>query len=421
MNMSAKPIIVVQGAQWGSEAKGMVAAALCERRNVDYAVRTGTVNAGHTVYKDGVKYVNQQLPTGWVNNGTNLVIGPGAYIHPDIFFAEVKMVRDAGFTGRIYVDNRAGLHLPVHTDRSRVSGRHHAIGATGKGCSEAIIDRIKLRGSGGMLFKEWFGAEGRADAGVTFQGGWGFTDTVNLLHGVYDRGCQILIEGTQGTLLDLYLGPYPYTTHKQCIAAQWITEAGLSPSMEYEIVLVARTYPIRVAGNSGPMPGEIDWPTLALEIDHKLHLANKPYLVHENAIKYFMDEYDNQGKYSYSSIHAELSERNADTWRKCPPDVQQELSKLFEFTTVTKKLRRVARLDIDLLKHAVQVNRPSWIALTFLNYEFPELWFNAEHRLHAKHFDYMTKIQDAVGAPIYGYSTGPESKHLLTHSLARGR
>jgi len=409
--MSRTPIVIVQGAQYGSEAKGMVAAALCERRDIRYAVRTGAVNAGHTVYYKGKKYVNQQLPTGWVNPKTRLVLGAGAYINPFQLHDEIEMIHEAtGCWPSILVDYRAGLHLTEHTERAKQSNRHYKIGATGKGCSEAILDRIRLRGSGGMLFMEWCDR----NHGMIDKWKFSFGDMAEFLNDAYDRGDSILLEGTQGTLLDLYLGPYPYTTHKQCTASQWVTEAGLSPSLEYEIVLVARTFPIRVAGNSGPLPGEISWPELMFEVNEKLRQAGKPFLVDPKAGKMFLDEWKKLGEYPYASPEVEASERNRDTMRALPPDVVEELGKLFEFTTVTKKLRRVARLNMPLLKYSCKVNRPAWVALTFLNYEFPELWGAAAPvTTFGAAMSFADDLGGKIGAPVRAVTTGPESKHFI--------
>ncbi len=419
MNVQTKPIIVVQGAQWGSEAKGMVAAALCERRKVDYAVRTGTVNAGHTVYHKGKRYVMQQLPTGWVNENTRLVIGPGAYIHPEILLAEITMLAaDGAFAKgpRLYIDERAGLHLPEHTEAAQMTGAHYKIGATGKGCSHAIISRIRNRGYGGQLFREWFAENSPTGSEIEWMsGGFFFTDTAKLLNEAYDRGNQILLEGTQGTMLDLYLGPYPYTTHKQCTASQWVTEAGLSPALDYEVVLVARTYPIRVAGNSGPMNYEITWPELTGEINAKLIAKDKPALVNPAAVTRFLQEH-RQLERAYGSILVQASEQNRDALANCPDDVVTELRKLWEFTTVTKKLRRVARLDLNLLKYSVMLNRPQSLVLTFLNYEFPHVW--GAKGIGASEWQeeqkYIRSIEEAVGAPINAVTTGPESCHYLS-------
>lgn len=185
-----KPIIVVIGGQFGSEAKGAVASALGKIYRVKWAVRTGAVNAGHTCYHAGRPWVMQQLPVGWTNPETKLVIGPGALVHPDILLRETEMLMEADprILERIFIDKRAGIHMKAHTERAGESGRHHSMGATGKGCSEALIDRIRLRGKGGHLFK---------DSIIAPQ--YRLTDTVELLHNAYDRGEQILLEGTQGS------------------------------------------------------------------------------------------------------------------------------------------------------------------------------------------------------------------------------
>lgn len=406
MGHQYKPIIVIQGAQWGSEAKGMVAAALGRRRGTDICVRTGAINAGHTVYHKGKPYKMQQLPVGWVHNA-DLVLGPGAFINPDQLAKEIWEIREAGYGKNILVDYRAGLHLPVHSERSAASGRHYRIGATGKGCSEAVIDKISNRGRGGMLFEEWVRRNG-------YLAGMEFTDTVEYLNGAYDAGKGILLEGTQGTMLDLHIGPYPYTTHKQTQIGNWMAEAGLSPSLETEVVLVARTYPIRVAGNSGPMPGEITWPELADEINKKLAAAGKLPLVDPAAISRFEVAYDTVG--FHGDVNIDKSEHNRDAWNSLDSATRDELAKLFEFTTVTHKLRRVARLDMDVLRYSVMLNRPKWIALTFMNYEFPELWgaTGTPPRGISRAYEYIEKIENAAGAPVSSFTTGPEDQHYHT-------
>ncbi len=407
-----KPIVIIQGAQFGSEGKGMVAAALCERRNIDFAVRTGGINAGHTVWHKGAQYKMQQLPTGWVNPGTTLVIGPGAYVNPEQLYKEIGIIRAAGAKNWIFVDYRAGLHLPEHAERSADSGRHYTMGATGKGCSEAVLDRIRLRGKGGMLFKGWLHKEygpGPYEIGQGFQ----FADTVKLLHSAYDNEASILLEGTQGTWLDMYLGPYPYTTHKQTTAAQWVAEAGLSPAMEYEVVLCARTYPIRVAGNSGPMPDEIDWVTLGHEINNKLWMTGMVNRVKEMSLHALRDAYC-ELRGSYGSDLVEKSNRWTDAYKSLSQITQDDLANLVEMTTVTKKVRRVARMDMEMLKESVRINRPSWIALTFLNYEFPELWDEVRPMstcLPHGAMDYMCKIEE-IECEVRAFTTGPRPENF---------
>lgn len=423
---AAHPIRLVVGGQWGSEAKGAVAAALCQIHNIDYAVRTGGVNAGHTVYHWGKPFRMQQLPTGWTNPGTDLVIGPGAYINPEILDREMAMLEEINIdvVERLHIDYRAGLHTSAHTEKSKASGRHHAMGATGKGCSEAVIDRIRNRGN----------TDDESKRRTIFGAGYGDIstyDTEELLNGAYDNGKSILIEGTQGQLLDLLLGPWPYVTHKPTSPAQWLVETGLSPSLKIEVIMAARTYPIRVAGNSGPMPNEIDWVTFARQHSN---------IIDQDAVNEFEAEVGNvatqfamEGKlprYTDTNIPnfrfsewsadmrriyaATLSEFHAEVMARLPKRTVDVLSQLFEFTTVTKKLRRIAAWDTDTMRTSVRQVRPNYIVLTFLNYVFPELWgMDEAEEIHDKAMRYVKGREEELGVEIRYVTTGPETRHMI--------
>ena len=445
------PIIIVQGGQWGSEAKGHIAAYICETEKVDIAVRTGATNAGHTVmykrdpdtaksleaamYFDGCGHQPvkmQQLPVGWVNPATDLVLGAGSLIDPKILAAECELI--TRLTGsdvrkRLYIDYRAGVHRPIHAERSAASGRQHRIGATGKGCSEALIDRIRGRGDDYRVF-------GRTSWAQDYQ----VMDTARALNDKWDAGAKILLEGTQGTLLDLYLGPYPYTTHKQTTPAVWMAEAGLSPALPTDIVLVVRTYPIRVAGNSGPMSREISWPDLARAINGKRAAHSLPPIVDDSAIQTFeesvrhvvargwqgrvprgsngLDQHtwgpDDRKFYSVavSEIHKEALDLIEYEDGHRTPGVLPQLLRLFEMTTVTKKLRRVAMLSgVDLIVSALQC-RPHRVALTFMNYEYPEHWYVAPTKVPDTG-QLVGAVERACRAPVSLLSFGPASSHVV--------
>lgn len=435
--MDRKPIIVVQGAQWGSEAKGTIAAYLCVTRKVDIAVRTGGINAGHTVIHEGKTYKMQQLPTGWVNPETELVLAAGAYINPQTLFREIDMVDDVMGRGttarRLIIDTNAGYHGTRHMKLAEGEDRHTRIGATGKGVSEAIIDKIKNRGNGAIQFIEHMPP-----------GGWPHdltvTDTSTYLNRCYDRGGQIIIEGTQGHFLDLHYGPWPYTTGKQTVVSTWLAECGLSPRLEYEIVSVARTYPIRVAGNSGPMADEITWPILAREINAKLASYGMDARVKEESIREFegaqrlcaanhtipeWSDGTDQHKWTVwdqENYATALSQLNADAMRCVKenlPEVYDDLtSHLFEFTTVTGKPRRIARFNNYDMSVSCLRDRPSWVAVTFLNYEYPVLWNGRAPDL--EHYwsslglaNYLGDIARHAGAPVRIVNMGPTLDNIV--------
>jgi adenylosuccinate synthase len=434
--MTRKPITIVVGGQYGSEAKGAIAAYLCLNESVDYAIRTGATNAGHTVEYRDRRYAMQQLPVGWVNPKTALVIGAGALINPAILVREIDNIKAA--TGvdprsRIYIDPRAYIHRTIHAARSAESGRHHGIGATGKGCSEALIDRIRLRGG-----ENWTVEAAMVRGGTDAEpfAGCNIVDTEEMLNNAVDNGDKLLLEGCQGTLLDLVLGPYPYTTHKQTTPAQWMSEVGLSPALGTDIVMVLRTFPIRVAGNSGPMGAEMSWPQLARRINgyrsaHALASIVPDVAISgfENAVREAAKKFDMpiRGDYGPSDgldmhewnpnlrqrYQRPLSELHREALKLLPDGLFASLMNLFEMTTVTQKLRRIANITHYETSTAIRQVRPHRIAVTFMNYVFPHLWHSVSPITDAE----CTWLYDNIGsitpAPILAINRGPAMKHIL--------
>ncbi len=438
-----KPITIVVGGQYGSEAKGAVAGWLAlhdPRGPYDYAVRTGAVNAGHSVEYAGRVYVNQQLPVAWVNQDTTLIIGAGAIVEPSILERECRMI-DAAMPDssikvkdRLIIDPRAYIHTPEHVSRSTSSGRHHRIGATGKGCSEAVIDRVRLRGI----------IKGQVKNYSQLLTDYCVADTERLLNDAVDAGARVMLEGTQGQLLDLALGPYPYTTHKQTGPAVWMAEAGLSPSLPVDIVMVVRTFPIRVAGNSGPLEWETSWPVLARAINQRrsehggLTPIVAPWAIaaFERAVvdvtaDRFADKIPYRGdplkqhqwtapdlRERYAEALSEIHKAALDT---LDDTTVAELRKLFEMTTVTKKLRRVARLSKNDLTTAARQIRPSRVAVTFMNYVFPEQWPTPDQPAaaltdeeHAWLIDNIeTPCRPFGGAKVTLINRGPLHRHVV--------
>lgn len=429
-------VIIVQGGQWGSEGKGQVASELVWRRGVSYAVRTGSINAGHTTYYKGKAFVMQIIPTAWVHPSVQLVLGAGCYIEPSILDREVAFINEAtgeDVRSRLIIDDRCVWFGEQEAARAKAANRHHAMGATGKGGSEAIVSKIYDRGDsnpGARLFKNRPRVYG--DTGFTF------ADTVQLLHDALNRGEHILLEGTQGALLDFNTGPYPYVTSRMTNAAAWLAEAGLPP-INVETALVLRSHPIRVAGNSGPMPGEISWPILARTINDKQRERGLPAVVDEDAIFEFETELDrvitelfpevvkDESIKPIDRIHFHewtpaqrvrhrvcVSEANAATLKRLSPATIEKL-RFFEKTTVTKKLRRVAQFDVNSAREAIRMNGPAYLVYTFLNYDFPHL-VNAtdpavlEDSAVAAH---LARIEELLGVKIRYVTTGPLPEHQL--------
>lgn len=414
--MSGK-IITVVGAQWGSEAKGLAVETLTKLGKVDIAVRTGALNAGHTVYKDGKPYAMQSIPCSWIDPRVVLVLGAGAYLNQEIFDRELAWMREGHGAGvplnPILIDRRCGSHTEEH--KAMEAGYHERMGSTGKGCSAALTTRIARNKAVHKLFRD-------ITVGIEAKGDIQFADTERYLNDQYDLGKKILLEGTQGTFLDFYLGEWPFVTARQTHASSWLSEAGLSPNLDQCVVLVARTWPIRVAGNSGPMPGEVSWPDLARHFAHHgkamitdvtLRRFEEMELAVEGAwgmpIKpahLYTDEERNEFSGKLVELHKEVLERlEAEI-----PGTIAELKKLFELTTVTKKLRRIAKIDRDLMTRSIKINRPNIVFLNFLNYEFPEVagmtkWDELPDAAKV----YIDQFESTYGVPVGWVSTSAVS------------
>lgn len=330
-------VTAVVGAQAGSEGKGAVVASIADQYNVH--VRTGGPNAGHTFYFEGQKWVARGLPCGWINPDAHLVIGPGAVLDWRLLLEEIEMVEAAGYEvrERMYIDPRAVCVTEAqHRGEGGVQGSAHSrIGSTGEGVGMARVARISRQ----SLF--------RGHEFVTE-----LVSEVGALGGMrrpyhYGHNDVVLLEGTQGSKLSLIHGPWPYVTSADTNAGQLMTDAGIGPGHFERTLLVARTYPIRVAGRSGPLPRETTWEALGL------------------------------------------------------PE---------ERTTVTQKVRRVGEWDIDWVRDAIELNHPADLVITFLDYLFPEdAKITRWGALSQDAMDWIASVEAATGADVVGVGTGPET------------
>lgn len=400
---------------------------------MDVCVRTGAINAGHSVFYNGKKYAMQTIPAGWVGGKRiKLVIGAGAFIKLELLEDEIKLVYKA-MTGdelpavidfadmpfELYIDPKAGLHTKKHEEEE--AGLHQRMGSTGKGCAQATIDKLKRD----FEYKNFGDTEWAAE----HNGKWFLlTDTVRLLNEYYDRGMRIVLEGTQGAQLDFFHGSYPYVTGRATNAAAWLAEAGLSPTMKNEVVMIVRTMPIRVAGNSGPMPGEISWADAARRIDPTRSIISEDLLqefeLMEAAV--LIDWQMPEDPYTYNAetrklYASELSALHNEVFKRLGTEKTNELRKILEITTVTKKLRRIADIDYDVLRQSAMFNRPTYIHLTFLNYMFPEVadcttWVEIKEKVQAAgHIDEFNKfITDIEAACNVGNARPPKVRYVGT-------
>lgn len=239
----------------GSEAKGSIAGHLartCHNGNL-LAVRVAGPNAGHTIYDDdGERWSFRQLPVAAIARpDAQLAIAAGSEVDLRVLFDEIQRMeerKDGEFRNRLLVDRSATRVTDAHIIAE--TGIHEAIGSTGKGVGAARAARAMREA---MLV---------GDIEWTFSVG-GVADTINA---TLEHGGEVHIEGTQGYGLGLHAGFYPQCTSSDCTAVDFLSMAGVSPwssaVQRFEVWVVFRTFPIRVAGNSGPLKGELSWEQL---------------------------------------------------------------------------------------------------------------------------------------------------------------
>ena len=300
------PVTIVVGGQFGSEGKGKVTLELvrAEKNPSITVVRVGGPNSGHTGYsKSGEKFALQQLPAGCIDKNVDVVFPPGSYIDCGVLereIAELEYPRD-----RIYVSKYARVITPEHKLWEKDAGLAGAIGSTGSGVGAAVMASVARE------------AQNFALASPDAQH-WGVLsnyecDTTELLSKKLSRGGRVIVEGSQGFGLSLLDGGFwPKATARTTTAAGALAETGLSPLDVDNVTMVIRSFPIRVAGDSGRLSGETTWREVA--------------------------------------------------------KTTGRLDDLSEFTTVTRKLRRVGLFDSEIVKQALKANNPKHVVMNHLDY-----------------------------------------------------
>jgi adenylosuccinate synthase len=295
---------VVVGGQYGSEGKGKVSAIITLQEEIDICIRCGGPNSGHSFQgRNGKMVLLRQLPTGFVRPQTRLLIPAGGLVDLDILRSEIDALGlDAR---RVGIDRNAMVITSDDREHERKLALAERLSSTLCGVGSAVARRA-LRAVDVNL---------AASAAVSHDWLQPFlTDVSAEANSAVDDGKKVLVEGTQGSGLSLYHSPhYPKTTSRDTNAGGFVSEVGLSPRLVCEVVLVFRTFPIRVSGpQAGPLREELTWEQLQAESDS--------------------------------------------------PDP------LLEHTSVTRKPRRIGRFDWDSAGTAARLNRPTRVAVNFLDY-----------------------------------------------------
>jgi len=273
---------VVVGIQWGDEGKGKIVDKLALEYDVVCRSQGGH-NAGHTIWVDGVKYALHLIPSGVLNPKAVNIVGNGVVLSPSSIIKEMEQFEE--LEGRLFISDKAHLNLAYHAQidqaKEKLKG-DKAIGTTGKGIGPAYSDKINRIGHrvGELLDPEklcqtildYFALnkpifdvmdlhapkreellaelEGYKEKLAPF-----ITDTTQMVwRALDDENKRVLLEGAQGTMLDIDHGTYPYVTSSSTVSAGACTGLGLNPKDIGKVTGIVKAYCTRV-GN-GPFPSE---------------------------------------------------------------------------------------------------------------------------------------------------------------------
>lgn len=347
---------VIVGGEYGSEGKGNIAYHLAPE--YDLLMRVGGPNAGHTIYgPNGELITHRSLPSGTLaSDETQLLLGPGTVLHVETLLDEIAQCGGIE-ADRLTIDPGAMIisDEDIAAESGDGGGVKQLIGSTGRGVGAATARRILDRGKPIVLAGDI--PELRPFTRRT---------SAEILEAALRDGRRILLEGTQGTELSIFHGPYPYVTSRDTSVAGTLAEAGLAPRNVRKVVMVCRTYPIRVANpdgekTSGPMSQEIDWETVA----------------------------------ERSGLDAETLKEN-------------------ERGSVSRRLRRVAEFDWTLLRKSAHLNGATDIALTFADYLAKS---NQDARrfeqLHRDTIMFIEEVERVAGAPVSLISTRFHTRSII--------
>ena len=293
------PVTIIIGGQFGSEGKGKTAHYFSKIQNAQIAVRVGGSNSGHTVInKLGKPIIFRHLPTASILNNVICIIPAGSYINFHVLLKELSITSLT--PDRLLIDPNAMVITEEDINSENICGLTDSIGSTASGTGSSVLRRVQ-RKKDVLLASKYKNLEPYIKPVIPF------------LRSALKNNERIIIEGTQGYGLSLLHSRfYPYVTSRDTSAAGFLSETGLSPLDVDEIVMVLRTFPIRVAGNSGPLVNEINWEKVS--------------------------------KISGSGKHIK------------------------EYTSVTKKIRRVGKFDATIVKEAIAANNPTKIVLNHVDY-----------------------------------------------------
>ncbi|MCY4515593.1 MAG: adenylosuccinate synthase, partial [Candidatus Tectomicrobia bacterium] len=281
-------VVAIVGVQWGDEGKGKIVDMLTPK--VQWVIRCqGGANAGHTIVVGDEKYVFHQIPSGVLHAGVRCIIGAGVVIDPESLVEEMQELKSRGvdLRGRLFISPKAHVTLPYHRllDASREALRGGGkIGTTGRGIGPTYTDKAARSGvrmqdvlspsqfrerlesnlpESNFLLRDFFHQE-PVDPETVCEAYGSYADILRdyvqntdiMVREAIGRGEHLLLEGAQGSLLDLDHGTYPYVTSSNTNSSGLCSGAGIAPTRLTHVVGVVKAYATRVG--MGPFPTELN-------------------------------------------------------------------------------------------------------------------------------------------------------------------
>jgi adenylosuccinate synthase len=328
------PCTVIAGGFWGDEGKGKIISYLALKEPLDVCVRTGSVNAAHTIWYKGTRYALHMVPGGFVHDKCRLLIAAGSNVDIKQLLEEIELTK---VSNRIGVDNQASIIEEKHSAQDKANAHlKSVVGTTGRGVGPAIEERVRRTAKLAKDIPELKPY---------------LADVSEEANKAIDKGKNVLLEGTQGIMLSLFHGTYPFVTGRDTSAAAICSEAGVGPTKVDNVLLVLKSFMTRVG--AGPMPGEIS---------------------KEEAIK--------RG------------------W--------------FETAAGTGRDRRSAPFNFELAKKAVTINGATQIAVTKLDCVYPECKGAKTYEELPKEAKlFVDRVEKQTGTPVVLIGTGPEALDII--------
>ncbi len=281
-------VTVIVGAQWGDEGKGKIVDLLSE--NMEIVARyQGGPNAGHTVVIEGQEMILHQIPSGILRPHTICIIGNGVVVDPKVLLEEIEFIENKGINigNRLLISERTHIITSYHRYLDQVKEEadgERKIGTTGRGIGPAYVDKFDRRGvrfidlldhdnlkdilcrniaeNNKLLKARYNRKEIDCDVVVDELTKYGnifkkyLTETSVYLNKAISAGKEILLEGAQGSLLDVDFGTYPFVTSSSPIAGGACCGLGIGPKTIHKVMGIVKAYTTRVG--MGPFPTEFD-------------------------------------------------------------------------------------------------------------------------------------------------------------------